>query len=335
MHLRPEQIKALALKTEILQPRKFGKILLAPGEVRLNQYASERVSPRVSAQVVKRHVKLGSKVGEGQVLVSLSSVQVAEAQGAVVIAGREWDRVRKLGRKVVSESRYLEAQITSQQAKAKALAYGMTESQISLLLKSGASKADGTFQLLAPREGTVISDDFVVGEIVEPGRTLFEITDESIRWIEASFPVTDASKIIEGDDVRIKLANEWMSGHVLQIHHLLNESTRTRSVRIEVPDPDHRLHPGEFVAVAIESGKGRPVMVLPESAVLRSPDGDWQVFVVSDEPGAYKPVEVLRKSSSGGLAVIEGIDPGTEVVTEGAFFLASELAKGGFDPHNH
>jgi len=147
--------------------------------------------------------------------------------------------------------------------------------------------------------------------------------------------VTDVSKIYEGNDVRIKIANEWMTGHVIQIHHLVNESTRTRSVRIEVPDPDHRLHPGEFVTVAIESGKGKPVLALPESAVLRSPDGDWQVFVVSDEPGAYKPVEVLRKSASGGLAVIEGIAPGTEVVTEGAFFLASELAKGGFDPHNH
>ena len=335
VHLRPEQIKTLGLKTLILEARELGELLQAPGEVRLNQYLSDRVSPRVSAQVIKRHVQLGEEVKKDQTLVTLSSVQMAEAQGEAVIAGREWERVRKLGRKVVSESRYLEAQITSQQAKAKALAYGMTEKQVAQLLKSGASRADGTFQLLAPRSGTVVSDDFIVGEIVEPGRPLFEITDESMRWVEASFPVADASKVLVGNDTRINIGDEWMTGHVKQIHHMIDESTRTRAIRIEVSDPDHHLHPGQFVSVVIESGKGKPVLALPESAVLRSPDGDWQVFVAGDEPGAFKPVEVARITATGGLAIIEGIIPGTEVVTEGAFFLASELAKGGFDPHNH
>jgi len=32
---------------------------------------------------------------------------------------------------------------------------------------------------------------------------------------------------------------------------------------------------------------------------------------------------------------IIGITPNTRVVTKGAFFVASEIAKGGFDPHNH
>ena len=76
-------------------------------------------------------------------------------------------------------------------------------------------------------------------------------------------------------------------------------------------------------------------MALPETAVVRSPDGDWQVFVAGDEPGAFMPKAVRVIRSTGGLAVIEGLSPGTEVVTHGAFFLASELAKGGFDPHNH
>ena len=34
-------------------------------------------------------------------------------------------------------------------------------------------------------------------------------------------------------------------------------------------------------------------------------------------------------------AVIEGVVPGTRVVTRGAFFLQSELAKSGFDIHAH
>ena len=35
------------------------------------------------------------------------------------------------------------------------------------------------------------------------------------------------------------------------------------------------------------------------------------------------------------LTVIGGLEPGTRVVTRGAFFLQSELAKSGFEIHNH
>ena len=86
--------------------------------------------------------------------------------------------------------------------------------------------------------------------------------------------------------------------------------------------------------VVVLVGAAEPVLAIPEAAVLRSPDGDWQVFVAEGED-AFKPVEVELVRTAGGLAVIEGLAPGTQVVTQGAFFLQSELAKGGFDPHNH
>ena len=76
------------------------------------------------------------------------------------------------------------------------------------------------------------------------------------------------------------------------------------------------------------------MLALPEAAVLRGPDGDWQVFIADGED-AFRPVEVEVLSTTGGLTVIEGLPAGTRVVTRGAFFLQSELAKGGFDPHNH
>ncbi len=108
-----------------------------------------------------------------------------------------------------------------------------------------------------------------------------------------------------------------------------------QAVRIEVPDPEHRLHPGVFVDVAVLAATGEPVLALPEAAVLRGPDGDWQVFVSGDEEGAFEPVEVERVRTAAGLTVIRGLPIGTEVVIRGAFFLQSELAKSGFDIHQH
>lgn len=335
VHLSHEQQESLGIETQQLTPQALGDELSAPGEVRLNAYATAQVTPRIAAQVLARHARLGETVSEGQPLVTLSSVEMAQAQGDLVVANREWQRVRSLGKKVVSERRYLEARVARQQARSKVIAYGMQAKQVDALLRSGTENADGSFQLLAPQAGTVVQDAFILGELVEPGRMLFEITDEHVRWVQARLPPQDAARVSIGDPVRVRYDGSWLKGHVIQIHHALDETTRTQAVRIEVPDPKHRLHPGVFVDVSVLAGTEESVLALPEAAVLRSPDGDWQVFVAGDEEGAFEPKEVELVRTTAGLAVIRGLRSGTEVVTHGAFFLQSELAKSGFDIHNH
>jgi membrane fusion protein, heavy metal efflux system len=336
IHLTPEQRRTLGLRTEVLTARAIGEGLRAPGEVRLNAYATAQVTPRIAAQVVARQARLGDRVVPGQPLVTLSSVELAAAQGDLVVAELEWGRLDRIRGKFVSDKEYVEASVARQKARSRVLAYGMTEDQIAALLANAARRADGTFELLAPQAGTVIQDDFIQGERVQPGRILFEITDESVRWVEAQMSPADASRVSIGDHARVAYGQgpDWFAGQITQIHHLLDEKTRTQEVRIEVPDPGHRLHPGVFVDVVVLVGAAEPVMAVPEAAVLRGPDGDWQVFVADGED-AFKPVEVELVRSTGGLAVIEGLTEGTQVVTQGAFFLQSELAKSGFDPHNH
>lgn len=333
--LTADQRKSADIKVETLGLRPLAGEIAAPGEVRLNAYLTRQVTPRITAQVVQRLARLGDQTQQGQPLVTLSSVDMAEAQGALQMAEREWQRVRKLGRETVSGRRYTEARVVRDQARARAIAYGMTTEQIDALLKGeeGAG-ADGTFQLVAPRAGTVIQDAFIEGEFVEPGRVLFEISDETRVWVEASLMPEEAIGIEKGSPARVRLGGEWLTGMVIQNHHAVNKTTRTLAVRIEVPNPDERLHPGLFVDTRIEAGRPVEVLALPQEAVLRSSDGDWMIFV-EDEPNRYRPVEVEVTRTVQGLAVIEGIPAGTRVVTQGAFFIQSELAKSGFKVHNH
>ncbi len=166
---RAEQESA-GIVTARVESRALGEEITAPGEVFINSYQSAQVTPRIDAQVVKRHAHLGEQVKQGQPLVTLSSVEMAKAQGDLVVATREWQRVKELGAEVVSARRYVEVQVAQQQAYARVAAFGMTETQISGLLKdSDASKATGDFDLLAPQQGTVIADDFVLGQMVSPG----------------------------------------------------------------------------------------------------------------------------------------------------------------------
>ena len=335
VHLTPEQQEMAVVVAEPLQPRDIVNELRAPGEIQLNAYATSEVVPRIAAQVLERQARLGDRVEKGRALVLLSSVEMAQAQGDLLVAEREWQRVSKLGRDVVSEQRYTEARIAREQARARVSAYGMTEDEIKQLVASGkAELANGQFQLLAPQDGTVIHDDFIVGELVEPGRVLFQISDESVLWVEARLTPDEAARIQVNARATIVLGERLIEGRVTQVHHALDENTRTLGVRIEVPNPDDRLHPGLFVDARIEGSSSERALAVPDEAVLRSPDGDWQVFV-EHEPGEFEPREVEVVRTTAGFTVINGLEAGIRVVTHGAFFLQSELAKSGFDIHNH
>ena len=335
VELTPAQLQAAGIVVSELQPSNINNEIRAPGEVIFNIYNSKKITPRINAQIVKRHARLGDHVKEGQSLVTLSSVEMADAQSELLITDREWRRVKNLRRKVVSEKIYLAAQIAFQQATARALAFGMNKSQIATLLKKDdASKATGHFVLYATQDGTITNDDFTTGELIEPGRVLFDIRDESSLWVEARLTPDDAHQISESAPATIHLGKMVLNGHVTQIHHTLDESTRTLAVRIEVANTEDRLHPGLFVDARIQANSTQTALSIPVNAVLRSPDGDWQVFV-EEEPGHLKPQEVDVLNTVGDRAIINGLKPGTRVVTQGAFFVQSELAKSGFDIHNH
>jgi RND family efflux transporter MFP subunit len=335
VQLTSGQQEMAGIVTETLQPRDVVIEFRVPGEIQLNTYATTRVSPRVAAQVVKRHARLGDNIEKGQALVTLSSVEMAQAQGDLQVAEHEWRRVKKIGRDVVSEQRYTEARVARGQARARVRAYGMTEDEIKALLdSSNAELANGQFRLLAPQDGTVIRDDFILGEILEPGYLLFEISDESVLWVEARLTPDEAAQIEVNARATMVVDERLVEGRVTQVHHALDEDTRTLAVRIEVPNPDDRLHPGLFVETLIEGMTSEQVLAVPNDALLRSPDGDWQVFV-EHESGAYEPHEVEVVRTMPEITVIDGLAPGSRVVTRGAFFLQSELAKSGFDIHNH
>lgn len=304
------------------------KTIRIPGEVTLHAYRSTLVTPRITAQVVERHVLLGEVVESGQRLVTLSSVDMAEAQGALIVADQEWKRVKSLGTEAVSERRYTEAQIAQQLALAKVLAYGMTEEQAAQLTLSGnASKANGEFDLYAPQNGTVLHDDFIVGELIEPGRALFELSDESVLWVVAQVDPNEMPKIETISTVRVSADQiAWLSGNVTQGHHHVDQVTRTQGLRIEVENKDDSLHPGQFVEVEIVVNTQVPVLAVPTLS-LTILDGVSKVFVLKHNDELH--AEELETGPSVGdwTTVLSGLSEGEQIVVEGVFHLKSILLK--------
>lgn len=334
--LTAEQMKIAGIIVEPLQLQVIHSFINAPGEATFNSYKTAVISPRISAQLIKQHVVLGESVSKGQVIVTLSSVDMAEAQAKVIMTYLDWMRIKSLGKKIIAEQRYLEAQIDWELAKAKAIAYGMTEDQITSLVKSNNfSRANGRFDLVALIDGTILKEEHLIGQQIEPGQELNVITDESSMWVIANVAPDIASEISVGNKASVQWGNNSYPATVSQIYHNLNEVTRTSRIRLDVKNDNDVLHSGLFVDTQIETSNQTNALLVPESAVLRSADGDWQVFVEQDEVGEFKGVEVKVLETRNGKTTIEGLEVGTAVVVEGAFFVQSELAKSDFEIHNH
>jgi len=325
--LDAQQRTALGIEVAPAVRRSLPVEITAPGEVEVNLYRTAQVTPRIAAQVVARHVQMGQTVKKGEPLVTLSSVAMAEAQGELLVADREWTRMQKLGRQIVSETRYVEAQVKRQQAYAKVLAYGMTPGQVERLLSQGdASKATGEFALLAPQDGLVYDDDFAIGELIEPGRVLVRLTDESTLWVEAKLDPADAAAVELGNPARIGVGGaDEFSGKVIQFHHHLDAASRTLVVRIEVQNVHDALHPGQFVDVAIDTGESRPMLAVPREAVLLMQGGPAVFKLEGDD---FKPLAVQTGVIRGGWTEITaGLSEGDRVAVKGTFTLKSLALK--------
>ncbi|WP_420430028.1 efflux RND transporter periplasmic adaptor subunit [Kordiimonas sp.] len=323
--LTDAEMRDAGVVTSRITPRSLEETLSAPGEVTVNQYATMQVTPRIEAQIVARHARMGDAVKKGQRLVTLSSVDMAEAQASLILADQEWQRVQKLGRDVVSEQRFLEAKVAAQQAKAKVLAYGMSEAQVKNLLVNEVSAATGEFDLLANQDGTIIHDTFVVGQIVAPGNILFEVSDESRIWVEAQLSPEKAALIARGAQAWVTKSGVSMTGTVVQVHHRVDEATRTLSVRIEVNNKEDSLHAGQFTDVEIQTGETDRVVAVPDSAIVLL---EGQQVVFKREGDELHPMPLDTGISKGGWTEVKaGLFSGDEIVVENAFLIKSLILK--------
>lgn len=318
-------LQAAGIRLQALQPASLSEELRAPGEVVDNAYGTTLITPRVEALVLRRHARLGDEVRSGKPLVTLTSVEVSDAQAELRNAEQEWRRVSALGREAVAGRRINEAKVAVDRARARARAYGLPG--------TASGSVSGQFTLTAPHAGRITEDKFVVGERVEPGQALFRLVDESVVWVDAILPPGTASRIPVGSSATVVAGDERFTGEVMRSAHRTSDATRTETVRIEVPNPRDRLHGGDFVEVYFEAAsvgnidnKAATQLAVPTGALVQL-EGDTVVFRRNDE-GAFEPVSVRSGEVVGDRTVIlDGLEPGDEVVVEGAFAVKSQMLK--------
>jgi Cu(I)/Ag(I) efflux system membrane fusion protein len=291
-----EKIQRSGVRTDVVETRTIIEPVRAVGTVTHDETRLIVVTMRSDAYIEELFVnKTGQHVNAGDPLFRAYSPEIVLAQVDLRNGGPE-QRLRNLG---VPESHIRE-------------------------VRGGKNPFSVVWP--APATGDVIEKRVINGQRVKAGDELFRIADHTHVWIIADVSETDLSAIKIGAratvTVRAYMAQP-VGGEVTFIYPELKAETRTARVRIEVPNLDGRLKIDMYADVVFQAGEVTPVIAVPVSAVIDS--GQRQVVLVAKGEGRFEPRPIkLGHRGDGYVEVLDGLNPGEEVVTSATFLIDAE-----------
>lgn len=346
VRLAPEAVETIGLRTAAVERRPLAAEIRATAVIEPNEYALAHVSPRIAGRAIRVWAVLGEEVEEGDVLAELDSIELGQKKAAFLkakasldVVRRDFDREKRLfGKKISSEKEFLDAkgeferaQATYRAAREALRLVGLSDGAIDEIRWGGKEEPLSHFPLVAPFGGTVIERHITLGELITPEEKRFTIADLSTVWILLNVYEKDLARVRVGQAVRIQVDSfpgETFEGTVTYLASVLDSETRTAEARVEVPNADRRLRPGMFAraVVAMPDEESLEALVVPEEAIQRT-EGRKISFVAEGE-GAYRMREVeVGRRVDGAVEIRSGLEEGERIVTQGAFYLKSELEK--------
>lgn len=178
----------------------------------------------------------------------------------------------------------------------------------------------------APRDGIVLERNVSEGMRAMPGDALFKVADVSLVWAIADVSERDLAMVAVGQQAKVRprgISGKSFGGRIAVIYPALNKETRTARVRIELANPDNLLKPDMYVDIEIASGSDKPMLAVPENAVVDS--GEKQVVIVDRGEGRFEPRAVKTGQRGDGFVEIrDGLSDGDKIVTSANFLIDAE-----------
>ncbi len=355
MKLDPSLMKSKdgtgVVATQVVGRAKMAEVLATTGEVALNENATVHISPRISGIIETVSTDIGKRVKAGETLLTLASVELGKAltdyernrtlsELSEKVLARE---TRLKEQKVGSEQDMINAKMVFEQHRTDLKAsdqmlhvLGMTDEDLVKMSDPADGVSKGILTVRAPAEGTIIEKHAVAGEVAEPGKDLMLLSDLTTVWVWANVFSRDLAPLLAAERrgpvaVEVKVAafpDQPFKGKLDYVGATMNEQTRTVRVRASIGNPDLLLRPGMFCDAAISLGTDNAgeVVVAPRGAVFAD---EGKSFVFKHWKDDYFVRQDIRKGRElfGMVEILEGLQAGETVVTDGAFLLKSDILR--------
>ncbi len=339
IELTQEEIGAIEIETVKATYRPLKSTLAAMGKVLEHPYRKAIVSYAFPARISQIHVRIGDWVKRGQKLITLQSEEVGnaksdfyKAQADFELAKVNYERQKRLfNRGVGAQKDYLSAESDFKVAEAslnaaekKLHVLGFNEDEVKAI--ANTHQINPIIVLYAPIAGKITINNAVLGAMIDQETEILTIMDPTILCIDAEIYEKDIAKIRDKQDVEVSVPaypGDQFNAEVCFIGDVLNEDTRTITVRSEVNNSDYKLKPGMFADIRILLNHQTNALVLPKEALLD--DGNNTIIFLKKAGKYYPQIVTVGAREDSLVEILNGIQEDDEVVTTGNYQLKSKL----------
>ncbi|MGZ0017727.1 efflux RND transporter periplasmic adaptor subunit [Yeosuana sp. AK3] len=309
-------IKLANIQTIIVGKGDASKEIRLNGKVQVDERNAYSQSTHIPGRIEQLAINFtGEKVGRGQTLATIYSPQLVTAQEELLQAAS------------IKES---QPELFAA-AKEKLRNWKISQGQIDRILAGG--KALQKFTIQADVNGIVTKKMVELGDYVERGMPLYEISDLSKVWVLFDLYESELGWVKEGSEIEYtvnSLPGETFIGKISFIDPLINPQTRVASARVEVSNKDGRLKPEMFASGIVKNDIGKvdsQEIVIPKSAVLWT--GKRSVVYIKEGSG-FKMREITLGPALGDAYIVQdGLQTGEEIVSNGTFTVDAAVQLSG------
>jgi membrane fusion protein, heavy metal efflux system len=338
--------QAGAIKFGPLGTHQFAIQKTSVGTIDFNENMLVQVFSQYPGKILKAFYNIGDDVKQGDILFTIDSPDLLQAESTLLSAAGVLELQKKTLQRVTtllktggaaqkdvdqSTSDQQTAEGAFKAAKDAVRIFGKIDDEIEQIVVT--RKIESTLKVASPITGRVVTRNAAPGFLTQPGNPPppFQVADVSTMWMIANVIETDAPAYKLGQEVAVTVLaypGKVFSGHVTNLGSQIDPNSRRQLVRSEIDDPEHLLRAGMYASFVIRVGNPVTSLAVPADGVVREGDGTMSVWVTADGRHFVRRTVTIGLRQDGWVQILEGLQAGETVVTEGAVYLSNKLLLG-------
>ncbi len=166
------------------------------------------------------------------------------------------------------------------------------------------------------------------GAIVNAGDVMATLANPKELWFLGNIYEQDIRKIQKGQTMILRSESYPDKEFIAKANYIapaIDPETHALLIRCDVENADGLLRPDMYVSARLKTGEAEAVVV-PQSAIVRV--REMRYIIIKTGPDTFRRFAVKGYDLDGKrFAVTEGVEPGMQVLTDGAVLLNDRFAK--------
>lgn len=340
LRVSPETAADIGLQLQPVKPVPLRKVITVDGMVEIPASARTAASTPLSGTIATVLADRGQTVHAGQIVAEVISQEFKNLQLQLLQAHLDCELLQKIVASLgeapdaVSQRRLLEteSQLTLARSQRETLGHkllsaGLSEQQLQIL--QSTRTLIPRLPVRAPISGLLIDFDRLLGQVVQPEQSLFEVHDPGKARILGFVSERDSASIRTGQTVRVRLTGRpaaILEGTVAGSSRSLGKDDRTMLIWVDLQSvPPEPLLQGMFASLTLDTGPAQTTLAVPHAAIVR--EGSRSFVFVRDPSGIFERRSVRTgRSDDVFVELLAGVAAGDVVAVTAAQALQTAYA---------